>query len=91
MRSAYPAQVAARSIRAAAGEGNGRTGESLEPSLMPRKAELRKMGRWSGVEGLAAVERQAPAGQFPQSGMSTAVLGVQRAPTPVAARVCGTR
>jgi hypothetical protein len=45
----------------------------------------------SGVEGLAVEERQAPAGQFPQSGMSTAVLGVQRAPNPVAARACGTR
>jgi hypothetical protein len=34
------------------------------------------MGRWSGVEGLAAVERQAPAGHLIQTGMSTAVLGV---------------
>jgi hypothetical protein len=49
------------------------------------------MGCWSGVKGLAVEERQAPAGQFPQSGMSTAVLGVQRAPNPVVARACGTR
>ena len=28
------------------------------------------------VEGLAAEERQAPAGDVPQSGKSTAVLGV---------------
>ena len=49
------------------------------------------MGCWSGVQGLAAAKRQAPAGQRPRSGMSTAVLGVQRAPTPVAARACGTR
>jgi hypothetical protein len=68
--------VAARSIRAAAGKGNVRTGELREPSLMPRKAEPRKMGCWSGVEGLAAVERQAPAGHVPETGMSTVVLGV---------------
>jgi hypothetical protein len=70
------AQAAARSIRAAAGEGNVWTGELLEPWLMPRKAEPRKMECRSGVEGLAAVERQAPAGHVPQSGMSTAVLVV---------------
>ncbi len=34
------------------------------------------MGRWSGVEGLAVVERQAPAGQLIQTGASTAVLGI---------------
>ena len=56
--------------------GEDRTGELLEPSLMPRKAEPRKMGRWSGVEGLAVVERQAPAGQLIQTGASTAVLGI---------------
>jgi hypothetical protein len=83
--------VAARSIRAAAGEGNVRTGELLEPSLMPRKAEPREMECWSGVQGLAAEKRQAPAEHAPQSGMSTAVLGVEGAPTPVVARVCGTR
>jgi hypothetical protein len=31
---------------------------------------------WSGVEGLAVAERQAPAEHDPQSGKSTAVLGV---------------
>jgi hypothetical protein len=34
------------------------------------------MGCPSGVQGLAAMERQAPAEHVPQSGMSTAVLGV---------------
>lgn len=47
------------------------------------------MGCWSGVQGLAAVER-APAEHAPQSGMSTAVPGAQRAPTPVATHACGT-
>jgi len=37
------------------------------------------------------VERQAPAGQRLQSGMSTVVVGVERAPTPVRAHACGTR
>ena len=45
------------------GRGEDRTGELLEPSLMPRKAEPRKMGCCSGVQGLAAEKRQAPAGQ----------------------------
>ena len=49
------------------------------------------MGCRSGVQGRAVVERQALAEHAPQSGMSTAVPGVQRAPTPVAARTCGTR
>jgi hypothetical protein len=70
------AEAAARSIRAAAGEGNDRTGDVLEPSLMPRKAEPRVMGCWSGVEGLAVEERQAPAGESVQTGASTVVLGV---------------
>ena len=34
------------------------------------------MGCWSGVQGLAAGKRQAPAGKRAQSGMSTAVPGV---------------
>ena len=68
--------MAARSIRVAAGEGNGRTGELLEPSLMPREVHPRKVGCRSGVKGLAAGKRQAPAEHATQSGMSTAVLGV---------------
>ena len=40
--------------------GESRTGELLELSLMPRHAEPRAMGCRSGVQGLAAVERQAP-------------------------------
>src|ERR1039458_6145672 len=77
MRSAYPAQVAARSIRAAAGEGNGRTGESLEPSLMPRKAEPRFDGwLWRGARTgrceAADAGRRATPGR-----MSTVVLGVE--------------
>ena len=44
------------------GRGEDRTGELLEPSLMPREAEPREMGCWSGVQGLAAEKRQAPAG-----------------------------
>ena len=51
-------------------------GELLEPSLMPREVHPRKMGCWSGVKGLAAGKRQAPAEHATQSGMSTAVLGV---------------
>jgi hypothetical protein len=34
------------------------------------------MGCWSGVKGLAAGKRQAPAEHATQSGMSTAVPGV---------------
>jgi hypothetical protein len=34
------------------------------------------MGRWSGVKGLAVVERQAPAEHVPRSGKSTVVPGV---------------
>ncbi len=34
------------------------------------------MGCWSRVEGRAAVKRQAPAGDVPQIGLSTVVLGV---------------
>jgi hypothetical protein len=60
VRSSGEGPRAARSIRAATGEGNGRAGELLEPPLMPREAKPRKMGCWSGVQGLAAVERQAP-------------------------------
>ena len=41
------------------GRGEDRTGELLEPSLMPREAVPRWMGCWSGVQGLAAVKRQA--------------------------------
>jgi hypothetical protein len=43
---------------------------------MPREAEPRAMDGGAGWQGLAAVERQAPAGHVPQTGMSTAVLGV---------------
>ncbi len=49
------------------------------------------MGCGSGVQGLAAAKRQAPAEELRSVGMSAAVLGVQRAPTPVAARACETR
>jgi RNA-directed DNA polymerase len=49
------------------------------------------MGCRSRVQGLAAEKRQAPAGQRPQTGMSTVVLGVERAPTPAVAHACGTR
>jgi hypothetical protein len=48
------------------------------------------MGCRSGVQGLAAEKRQALAEEPLSAGMSTAVPGVQRAPTPVAARACGT-
>jgi hypothetical protein len=49
------------------------------------------MGCRSGVQGLAAVKRQAPVEETTQTGMSTAVLGVEGAPTPVVARARGTR
>src|SRR5436190_315328 len=58
---------------------------------MPREAEPRMVGRCGGVKGLAVVARQAPAENAPQTGKSTSVLGAQRAPTPGAARACGTR
>lgn len=45
----------------------------------------------AGMKGLAAGKRQAPAGHPFRVGMSTAVLGVKRAATPVVARACGTR
>jgi hypothetical protein len=38
------------------------------------------MGCWSGVKGLAAVERQAPAEHVPRSGKSTAVPGYRGHP-----------
>ena len=76
MWSAYPAQAAARSIRAAAGEGNGRTGELLEPSLMPREVHPCRWVAGAGVKGLAAGKRQAPAGHATRFGRSTAVPGV---------------
>ena len=39
--------------------GEDRTGESLEPSLMPRKADPAD-GKCGGVQGLAAEKRQVP-------------------------------
>ena len=48
------------------------------------------MGCWSGVQGRAVAKRRTPVGKWPRSGMSTVVPGAQRAPTPVAARMCGT-
>ena len=56
-----------------------------------RCCESRGLKRPRPLDGLAVVERQAPAENAPQSGMSTVVLGAQGAPTPVAARACGTR
>jgi len=75
------------------GSGEGKPGrvKNVNPWLMPREAEPRMVGRRGGVKGLAVVERQAPAENAPQTGKSTAVLGAQRAPTPGAARACGTR
>ena len=40
--------------------GEDRTGESREPSLMPREAVPRLMGCAGGEQGLAVAERQAP-------------------------------
>ena len=45
----------------------------------------------AGMQGLAAEKRQAPVKEIDLTGMSTAVLGVEGAPTPVAAHACGTR
>ena len=42
------------------------------------------------VQGLAVEERQAAAGQIFVGRVNTAGLGVEGAPTPVAARACGT-
>jgi hypothetical protein len=52
------------------------TGELLELSLMPREGALVDVLLVAGTQGLAVVERQAPAEHVPQSGKSTAVLGV---------------
>jgi hypothetical protein len=43
------------------------------------------------VQGRAVEMRQTPAGESLRFGVSTVVPGIQRAPFPVAARVCGTR
>jgi hypothetical protein len=48
VRSSGESPRAARSIRAATGEGNDRTGELREPPLMPRKAEP---SRWDAIAG----------------------------------------
>ena len=61
-----------------------------EPLLMPRYPGLREMGCKTGVQGLAVEERQAAAVQIFAGRVNTAGLGVEGAPTPVAARVCGT-
>jgi hypothetical protein len=56
--------------------GADRTGEELEPPLMPRHVAAPLVGCWSGVQGLAA-ENAAGAGWGVHStGMSTVVLGV---------------
>jgi len=65
-------------------------GELREAPLMPRQPEPREVGCYSGVQGLAAAKRQAPAGQAIRFGMSTAVPGVEETPNPVVARPCGT-
>ena len=44
----------------------------------------------TGVQGLAVEERQAAAGAIFVGRVNTAGLGVEGAPTPVAARACGT-
>ena len=48
------------------------------------------MGWETGVQGLAVEERQAAAAQIFVGRVNTAGLGVEGAPTPVAARACGT-
>jgi hypothetical protein len=57
------------------GRGEDRTGESREPSLMPRNWEPRKMGCRSGVEGLAAAERQATVKETTWLGRAPPSLG----------------
>ena len=48
------------------------------------------MGCSSGVKGLAAGKRQAPAGRGGPGRGNTVVLGVEGAPTLVVSRSCGT-
>lgn len=74
------------------GAGEGKTGRAnvSEPLLMPRYPGLREMGWQTGVQGLAVEERQAAAVEIFVGRVNTAGLGVEGAPTPVAARACGT-
>ena len=62
-----------------------------EPLVDASLSETPIDGKCGGVQGRAVAKRQTPAGKWPRSGMSTVVPGAQRAPTPVAARMCGTR
>ena len=70
-------------------QGEDRTGESREPPLMSRYGEPR---RWVAVAGCRAGRWEAAgAGRGVRpAGKSTAVPGVQEAPTPVVSRACGT-
>ena len=72
--------------------GERQTGrvKNLNLWLMSRYGQPRVMDV-GGAQGLAAEKRQAPTGDRAPVGMSTAVLGVQEAPTPVASRACETR
>jgi hypothetical protein len=48
--------------------GEDRTGEWLEPLLMPREAEPRMVGCRGGVKGLAAEKRRVPVGEATRPG-----------------------
>jgi len=75
------------------GHRRGKIGRAntCEPLVDASLSEILVDGMCGGVQGLAAAMRQAPAGKWPRHGMSTVVPGAQRAPTPIAARACGTR
>ena len=91
VRSSGQSPRAARSIRAATGEGKTGRANTREPLVDAWLSEIPVDGKCGGVQGLAAAKRQTPAGKWLRSGMSTVVPGAQRAPSPVAARMCGTR
>jgi hypothetical protein len=73
-----------------AGEGKiGRANkrEPLVDASLPRTPEG---GCRTGVQGLAGEDRQAAAVQIFVGRVNTAGPGVEGAPTPIAARACGT-
>jgi len=64
---------------------------TCEPLVDASLSEIPSGGMVGGVQGLAVAKRQAPGREVALVGVSTVVPGAQRAPTPIAARMCGTR
>jgi len=91
VRSPGESPRAACSIRAATGEGKTGRANTCEPLVDASLSEIPSGGMVGGVQGLAVAMRQVPGREVATVGVSTTVPGAQRAPTPVAARMCGTR